>query len=87
MLFSFSNRFGESMGGSLGVALLAWPHPLVIVVGSLLSTIGAGIQSLTGNETFMTYPRNSLFYIYSLKVNTLGKIKYKKFNVNTQEII
>lgn len=52
------------MGGSLGVALLAWPHPLVIVVGSLLSTIGAGIQSLTGNETIKNYPQNSLFYVY-----------------------
>ena len=40
------------MGGSLGVALLAWPHPLVIVVGSLLSTIGAGIQSLTGKNMY-----------------------------------
>ncbi|KFM79936.1 Solute carrier family 12 member 6, partial [Stegodyphus mimosarum] len=42
------DKFGESVGGSLAVALLAWPHPLVIVIGSLLSTIGAGIQSLTG---------------------------------------
>lgn len=42
------DKFGESIGGSLAVALLAWPHPLVIVIGSLLSTIGAGIQSLTG---------------------------------------
>ncbi|GFY59242.1 solute carrier family 12 member 6 [Trichonephila inaurata madagascariensis] len=42
------DKFGESVGGELGVALLAWPHPLVIVIGSLLSTIGAGIQSLTG---------------------------------------
>lgn len=42
------DKFGESIGGNLAVALLAWPHPLVIVIGSLLSTIGAGIQSLTG---------------------------------------
>ncbi|KAG8200488.1 hypothetical protein JTE90_000568 [Oedothorax gibbosus] len=42
------DKFGESVGGELGVALLAWPHPMVIVIGSLLSTIGAGIQSLTG---------------------------------------
>ncbi|XP_054719060.1 solute carrier family 12 member 6-like [Uloborus diversus] len=42
------DKFGESIGGNLAVAQLAWPHPLVIVVGSLLSTIGAGIQSLTG---------------------------------------
>ncbi|KAF8783120.1 Solute carrier family 12 member 4 like protein [Argiope bruennichi] len=42
------DKFGESVGGNLGVAMLAWPHPMVIVIGSLLSTIGAGIQSLTG---------------------------------------
>ena len=27
---------------------IAWPHPKVVEVGSLLSTIGAGLQSLTG---------------------------------------
>uniref|UniRef100_A0A1W7R9K3 Solute carrier family 12 member 4 n=1 Tax=Hadrurus spadix TaxID=141984 RepID=A0A1W7R9K3_9SCOR len=42
------DKFGESIGGRLAVALLAWPHPLVIVIGSFLSTIGAGLQSLTG---------------------------------------
>ncbi|XP_042898766.1 solute carrier family 12 member 4 isoform X2 [Parasteatoda tepidariorum] len=47
------DKFGESIGGSLAVALLAWPHPLVIVIGSLLSTIGAGIQSLTGAPRLM----------------------------------
>lgn len=46
-VFRFS-RFGESISGGLGVAQLAWPHPLLVVLGSLLSTIGAGLQSLTG---------------------------------------
>lgn len=41
-------RFGESIGGSLVVGNIAWPHPKVVEVGSLLSTIGAGLQSLTG---------------------------------------
>ena len=27
---------------------IAWPHPKVVEIGSLLSTIGAGLQSLTG---------------------------------------
>ena len=27
---------------------LAWPNEWVILVGSFLSTIGAGVQSLTG---------------------------------------
>lgn len=46
-LFS-RDKFGDSIGGGLAVAHLAWPHPIVIVVGSFLSTIGAGLQSLTG---------------------------------------
>ena len=45
--FSIS-RFGESIGGSLVVGNIAWPHPKVVEIGSLLSTIGAGLQSLTG---------------------------------------
>lgn len=36
------------MDGRLVVAELAWPHFWVILIGSLLSTIGAGLQSLTG---------------------------------------
>ena len=27
---------------------MAWPHPKVIEIGSILSTVGAGLQSLTG---------------------------------------
>lgn len=42
------DKFGESMGGGLIVAHLAWPNPWVIMVGSFLSTCGAGLQSLTG---------------------------------------
>ena len=30
------------------VGNIAWPHPKLVEVGSLLSTIGAGLQSLTG---------------------------------------
>ena len=43
-----TSRFGESIGGSLVVGNIAWPHPKVVEIGSLLSTIGAGLQSLTG---------------------------------------
>ncbi|CAG0896607.1 unnamed protein product [Darwinula stevensoni] len=42
------DKFGESVGGKLVVASLAWPNQWVILVGSLLSTIGAGVQSLIG---------------------------------------
>ena len=37
-----------SRGGGLVVANLEWPNEWVILVGSFLSTIGAGLQSLTG---------------------------------------
>ncbi|GFY45605.1 solute carrier family 12 member 6 [Trichonephila inaurata madagascariensis] len=42
------DKLGASIGGGLAVADLAWPHPMVVIVGSFLSTIGAGLQSLTG---------------------------------------
>jgi potassium/chloride transporter 4/5/6 len=42
------DKFGQSIGGSMIIGNVAWPHPKVIEVGSLLSTLGAGLQSLTG---------------------------------------
>jgi len=36
------------MGGGLVVAVMSWPNPWVILIGSFLSTCGAGLQSLTG---------------------------------------
>lgn len=45
---TFSTRFGASIGGKLVVANIAWPNEWVILVGSFLSTLGAGLQSLTG---------------------------------------
>ena len=42
------HRYGDSIGGSMIVGNVAFPHPKVIEIGSLLSTIGAGLQSLTG---------------------------------------
>ena len=44
------DKFGESMGGGLIVAQLAWPNEWVILIGSFLSTVGAGLQSLTGER-------------------------------------
>lgn len=48
MEFPLSNRFGASIGGKLVVANMAWPNEWVILIGSFLSTLGAGLQSLTG---------------------------------------
>ncbi|XP_061166626.1 solute carrier family 12 member 4-like [Saccostrea echinata] len=42
------DKFGESINGGLVVAKLAWPTEWVILIGSFLSTLGAGLQSLTG---------------------------------------
>lgn len=42
------DKFGESVFGSLVVAEIAVPHPLVVSIGSLIATTGAGMQSLTG---------------------------------------
>uniref|UniRef100_A0A8C4ZWA0 Solute carrier family 12 member 6 n=1 Tax=Gadus morhua TaxID=8049 RepID=A0A8C4ZWA0_GADMO len=42
------DKFGDSVKGILVVGTLAWPSSWVIVIGSFLSTFGAGLQSLTG---------------------------------------
>jgi len=42
------DKFGQSIGGRLVVANIAWPNEWVIMIGSFLSTLGAGLQSLTG---------------------------------------
>ncbi|XP_028392858.1 solute carrier family 12 member 6-like [Dendronephthya gigantea] len=42
------DKFGQSIGSVLLVAEIAWPSKWVILIGALLSTIGAGMQSLTG---------------------------------------
>ncbi|XP_047241620.1 solute carrier family 12 member 6-like isoform X1 [Girardinichthys multiradiatus] len=42
------DKFGDSVKSNLVVGTLAWPSPLVIVIGSFFSTCGAGLQSLTG---------------------------------------
>uniref|UniRef100_A0A7E4W111 Solute carrier family 12 member 6 n=1 Tax=Panagrellus redivivus TaxID=6233 RepID=A0A7E4W111_PANRE len=42
------DKFGRSAMGKLVIAELAWPIPIVILIGCFLSTVGAGLQSLTG---------------------------------------
>ena len=43
-----SYRFGDSIDNELVVSILAWPSKWVVLIGAFLSTIGAGLQSLTG---------------------------------------
>jgi len=43
-----SFRFGDAVRKNLVVGTLSWPSPWVIVIGSFFSTVGAGLQSLTG---------------------------------------
>ncbi|XP_071544098.1 solute carrier family 12 member 4 isoform X5 [Panulirus ornatus] len=47
------DKFGYSVGGRLAIAAISWPNEWVILVGSLLSTVGAGLQSLTGAPRLM----------------------------------
>ena len=54
--FNLRFRFGQSIGGSLVVGNIAWPHPKVVEIGALLSTIGAGLQSLTGAPRLLQVP-------------------------------
>lgn len=57
-------RYGVSLGGRLVVGEIAWPHFWVILIGSFLSTVGAGLQSLTG--------RLVLLNIIDLVVTNIG---------------
>ncbi|XP_065915947.1 solute carrier family 12 member 4-like isoform X4 [Dysidea avara] len=45
--FALRDQFGDAIGGLI-VAELAWPTKWLILLGALLSTVGAGLQSLTG---------------------------------------
>uniref|UniRef100_A0A915BHE0 Solute carrier family 12 member 6 n=1 Tax=Parascaris univalens TaxID=6257 RepID=A0A915BHE0_PARUN len=40
------DKYGRSIDSSMIVALLSWPSPWVVVVGSFLSTFGAALQCL-----------------------------------------
>ncbi|XP_034042249.1 LOW QUALITY PROTEIN: solute carrier family 12 member 4 [Thalassophryne amazonica] len=42
------DKFGDAVRNNLVVGTLSWPSPWVIVIGSFFSTVGAGLQSLTG---------------------------------------
>ncbi|CEF61443.1 K-Cl co-transporter family and Amino acid permease/ SLC12A domain-containing protein [Strongyloides ratti] len=42
------DKFGASAMGKLTIAELAVPHRMFILIGCFLSTVGAGMQSLTG---------------------------------------
>jgi len=43
------------------VGNIAWPHPKVVEIGALLSTIGAGLQSLTGAPRLLQV--SSVFFL------------------------
>ncbi|XP_077569610.1 solute carrier family 12 member 4 [Stigmatopora nigra] len=42
------DKFGDAVRNNLVVGTLSWPSPWVIVIGSFFSTVGAGLQTLTG---------------------------------------
>ncbi|XP_071814976.1 solute carrier family 12 member 6-like isoform X2 [Apostichopus japonicus] len=42
------DKFGDSIDGGLLAAEIAFPTEWVVLIGSFLSTVGAGLQSLTG---------------------------------------
>ena len=65
-----TTRFGESIGGSLVVGNIAWPHPKVVEVGSLLSTIGAGLQSLTGAPRLLQVKYSKVCSVFNFSTFT-----------------
>eukprot|EP00118_Oscarella_pearsei_P002328 m.10248 g.10248 ORF g.10248 m.10248 type:complete len:1083 (+) comp22073_c0_seq3:74-3322(+) len=70
------DKFGESIGGKLAIGELAWPSRWVIYIGAFLSTIGAGLQSLTGAPRLLqAIARDNLIPILSVfaKGNARGE--------------
>lgn len=70
-------RFGQSIGGKLVVANIAWPNQWVILIGSFLSTLGAGLQSLTGAPrllqvifSFLSFSHLSVQFVFFIIVLT-----------------
>ena len=42
------DKYGLSIGGEMVIGAMAWPTKWLVLLGALLSTVGAGLQSLTG---------------------------------------
>jgi hypothetical protein len=45
------DKFGDSINKQLVVAVIAWPSKWVIMIGAFCSTVGAGLQTLTGKNS------------------------------------
>ncbi|KAM6980129.1 solute carrier family 12 member 4 [Aplochiton taeniatus] len=66
------DKFGDAVNKNLVVGTLSWPSPWVIVIGSFFSTVGAGLQSLTGAPRLLqAIAKDSI--IPFLRVFGLGK--------------
>ena len=61
VLSSLPCRFGDSTG-DLTVSLLAFPTKWIILIGALLSTVGAGLQTLTGYNIISIFFYFLLYY-------------------------
>ena len=60
---------------------IAWPHPKVVEVGSLLSTIGAGLQSLTGAPRLLQVKLVGFFVSSALSHAYLTSRSYKQMHL------
>ncbi|EDO35443.1 predicted protein [Nematostella vectensis] len=73
------DKFGRSIGGVLVVANIAWPTKWVILIGSLLSTIGAGMQSLTGAPCLLqAIAKDNIIPFLDLSTGTLSQLFTQK---------
>lgn len=66
IFYTYSDRFGSSIGGSLVIANMAWPNEWAILIGSFLATTGAGLQSLiSGPRLLYAISKDNLVPILS----------------------
>eukprot|EP01135_Chromosphaera_perkinsii_P003038 Nk52_evm20s233 gene=Nk52_evmTU20s233 len=64
------DKYGLSIGGEMVIGALAWPTKWLVLLGALLSTVGAGLQSLVGAPRLLQAIANDDV------IPILGRFKY-----------
>ena len=71
------DKFGKSISNNnaLMTAQIVWPHKYVMLIGCLLSTCGAGLQSLTGIQSNIFVGLNVSFKVHHDYYSQLPKME------------
>lgn len=67
------DKLGESQGGNLVVAKIAWPHELVTLIGAFCSTMGAALQCMCSAPRLL----NAIANDDVIPILNFFKVKYR----------